>query len=106
MLDGGTSYILDMLDSLPQDVKAAFMSGEFSVHRRMGTFNGIWSDLGVETTVIKDSKSRGSGIFGKTHTETTRVRWCLTNLLLGQFTSVMRERVIPNSESSDCDPKT
>ena len=38
----GTSYILDMLDSLPQDVKAAFMSGEFSVHRPSTGFGAIW----------------------------------------------------------------
>ena len=33
------------MGDIAQDVKAAFMSGEFSVHRRMGTFNEIWSDL-------------------------------------------------------------
>ena len=96
-----TSYIIDMLTILPAEVETAFMEGQFAVRRTHGSFNAIWSDMGVETTVIRDSKARNSGIIGKTHTETTALRWCLTNLLLGQYTTAMQSRISGSSDSGD-----
>jgi hypothetical protein len=48
-------YILDMLE-LPAEIKSAFEKGEFSIRQTSGSFNGIWSDMGNEKTIIKDSK--------------------------------------------------
>ena len=48
-------YILDMLN-IPNEVKLAFDSGEFAIHQKTGTFNGIWSDMATEKTIIKESK--------------------------------------------------
>jgi hypothetical protein len=48
-------YLLDML-KLPDDIKAAFEEGQFSVKRPNGRCNGIWSDMGTETTIIRDAK--------------------------------------------------
>jgi hypothetical protein len=47
-------YILDMLE-LPAEIKSAFEKGEFSIRQTSGSFNGIWSDMGTEKTIIKDS---------------------------------------------------
>ena len=40
-------YILDMLN-IPNEVKLAFDSGEFAMHQKTGTFNGIQSDMATE----------------------------------------------------------
>ena len=58
-------YILDMLE-LPAQIKSAFEKGEFSIRQTSGSFNGIWSDMGTEKTIIKDSKGSG-GIVGITN---------------------------------------
>jgi hypothetical protein len=44
-------------------IKSAFEKGEFSIRQTSGSFNGIWSDMGNEKTIIKDSKGSG-GIVG------------------------------------------
>ena len=49
-------YLLDMSD-LPRAVKLAFENGQFSVRRAPGSFNGVWSDMGVESTVIRDARA-------------------------------------------------
>jgi hypothetical protein len=33
--------------------------GEFSIRQTSVSFNGIWSDMGTEKTIIKDSKGSG-----------------------------------------------
>ncbi len=58
-------YILEMLH-LPESLKEILQSGQFTVRQTPGRFNGIWSDMGTEKTVIKDSKGLG-GIVGITH---------------------------------------
>jgi hypothetical protein len=45
-------YILDILE-LPVEIKSAFEQGEFSIRQTSGSFNGIWSDMGTEKTIIK-----------------------------------------------------
>ncbi|CAC5408181.1 unnamed protein product [Mytilus coruscus] len=79
-------YILDMLD-IPHKVQSAFDSGKFA----KGTFNGIWSDMATEKTIIKDSKGHG-GIVGLTRNKSALIRWTLTRHVLGYFGSEMRDR--------------
>ena len=43
---------------LPAEIKSAFEKGEFSIRQTSGSFNGIWSDMGTEKTIIKDSKAQ------------------------------------------------
>ena len=83
-------YILDMLD-IPQDIKTAFDAGEFTIHQSAGKFNGIWSDMATEKTIIKDSKGK-SGIVGLTRKKSALVRWTLTRHVLSKFSSEMRDR--------------
>ncbi len=83
-------YLLEMLD-MPEDLKQQFEAGDFSIRETESTFNGIWTDLAVEKTVIKDSKSE-SGIKGFARQEPAIVRWCLTRQTLGEYASAMKER--------------
>ena len=76
-------YLLDMAE-LPNDVADAFQQGQFAVRRTAGAFNGVWSDLGTETTVIRDAKSDG-GVIGLTRKESALLRWTLTRGILGEY---------------------
>jgi len=69
---------------LPNDVADAFQQGQFAVRRTAGAFNGVWSDLGTETTVIRDAKSDG-GVIGLTRKESALLRWTLTRGILGEY---------------------
>jgi hypothetical protein len=83
-------YILDMLD-LHQDVKSAFESGQFAICQKQGKFNGVWSDMATEKTVIRDSKGRG-GIVGITRQKSALIRWTLCRHVLADFSAEMRTR--------------
>lgn len=52
-------YLMDMMN-LPDDIHEEFMSGKFSIKQTVGVFNGQWSDIATEKTIIKDLK--GSGV--------------------------------------------
>ena len=79
-------YILDML-VIPVEIKAAFDAGEFAISQKTGIFNGVWSDMATEKTIIKDSKGNG-GIVGLTRKKSALVRWTLTSI----FSSEMQEK--------------
>jgi hypothetical protein len=83
-------YILDILD-LHQDVKSAFESGQFAIRQKSGKFNGVWSDMATEKTVIIDSKGRG-GIVGITRQRSALIRWTLCRHVLADFSAEMRTR--------------
>ena len=51
-------YILDML-KLPDDAKNSFQQCLLTYREKPGSFNGLWTDMGVEKTVIRDAKSDG-----------------------------------------------
>jgi len=82
-------YIFDMLE-LPAEIKPVFEKGEFSIRQTSGSFNGIWSDMGTEKTIIKDSKDSG-GIVGITNQKSAFVRWTLTRHFLASFVSAMND---------------
>jgi hypothetical protein len=91
-------YILDMLE-LPAEIKSAFEKGEFSIRQTCGSFNGIWSVMGTEKTIIKDSKGSG-GIVGITNQKYALVRWTLTRHFLASFSSAMNDRAGITSTSN------
>ena len=70
---------------LPPDVQAAFESGQFAICQKPGKFNGIWSDMATEKTVIRDSKGRGS-IVGIIRQKAALIRWSLTRHVFAEFT--------------------
>jgi len=54
----GVAY-LRMMERLPDSVRENFMKGDHTIHLRAGLWNGIWSDMGIETTWMK--KGHGPG---------------------------------------------
>jgi hypothetical protein len=91
-------YILDMLE-LPAQINSAFEKGEFSIRQTSGSFNGIWSNMGTEKTIIKDLKGSG-GIVGITNQKSALVRWTLTRRFLASFSSAMNDRACITSTSN------
>jgi len=55
----GVAY-LRMMERLPDSVYEHFMKGHHTIHLRAGLWNGIWSDMGIETTWMK--KGHGPGM--------------------------------------------
>ena len=80
-----------MLTSLPLTVAEAFGNGQFSVKRIQGKFNGIWSDMGVETSIIRDRKGDG-GIIGLTRKGSAVLRLACTRHIIGRYTDAMHLR--------------
>jgi hypothetical protein len=54
-------------------------------------FNGQWSDIATEKTVIKDLKGSG-GIIGLTNQKSALLRWTFTRQILARFSSEMKTR--------------
>lgn len=92
-------YVLDMME-IPDEIKTIFENGEFSIRQTEGSFNGVWTDMAVEKTVIKDSKGSG-GIVGLTRKKSALVRWTLTRHIMASFASSMKARA---GASNDADP--
>lgn len=87
-----TLYAVDMLTSLPKTVEDEFKDGHFPVKFTPGKFVGVWSDLAVEMTVIKDTKAKSTGIIGFALQESAVLRWTVTRHILGAYASEMRQR--------------
>ena len=51
------------MQPMPEDVRKYFMIGQHTMHHTAGVFNGIWSDMAIETTFMRYGHSRG-GIIG------------------------------------------
>ncbi|CAC5405606.1 unnamed protein product [Mytilus coruscus] len=77
--------------NLPEETYSAFMSGKFPVRQKSGVFNGIWSDMATEKTIIKDSKGSG-GIVGLTTQKSALLRWTFTRHFLARYASEMKKR--------------
>ena len=77
----GPVYIAEML-LLPEtapEVNTKFQEREHVVKRsEISSFNTVWSDLGLEQSVVKDSKSRKGGIIGCSRENTATTKWYLT----------------------------
>ena len=58
-------YYLCTMEHLPADVHKHFRAHEHTMHHTPGLFNGIWSDMAIETTYMRYGHGR-KGIFGIT----------------------------------------
>jgi hypothetical protein len=59
------------------------MSGKFAIKQTASAFNGQWSDIATEKTVIKDLKGSG-GIIGLTNQKSALLRWTFTRHILAR----------------------
>ena len=77
----GPVYIAGMLllSETAPEVNTKFQEGEHVVkHSENTSFNTVWSDLGLEQSVVKDSKSRKGDIIGCSRENTATTKWYLT----------------------------
>ena len=58
-------YYLRTMEQLPKEVCDCFLRGEHTMHHNPGIFNGIWSDMAIETTFMRYGHGQ-SGIIGLT----------------------------------------
>ena len=72
------------MQRLPLVVQEKFLSGEHVMHHRDGLWNGIWSDLFIETTYMRYGKGP-SGIIGSTLNDNTLATWALSLGIVGQM---------------------
>lgn len=77
-------YYLRSMQHLPSDLEKKFMNGEHAMHHQAGLWNGIWSDLFIETTYMRYGHSP-SGIIGSTLNESTLAIWAFSHSTLTQI---------------------
>ena len=83
-------YLLET-SRMPLYIQTAFEDGEFSFMEIPGNFNGIWSDMATEKTIIKNAKGDGD-IVGLTRKKPALIRWTLMRHIAAQYLAAMKER--------------
>lgn len=91
-------YFLQLLNDLPDSVKEEFKAGHFTVKLSPHAFCGLWSDMGVEMSVIKDTEG-SSGIIGFTCKGDAVPRWSLSRNILAEYAKSMAQQF--SSEDSE-----
>ena len=85
----GLLYLRSMQHLHPTLLKR-FMAGEHVMHHTYGLWNGIWSDLYIESTYMRYGHGP-SGIIGSTLSETTLAVWALSHNTMGQMSNDVAE---------------
>ena len=84
-----TNYLNDMY-GLPEEVHQKFMKGLHVARLKSGFFNGIWSDMLIETTYMKFGKSFG-GLVGITLKPKSVLRWAYSFHKLSSMIKDLKE---------------
>ena len=92
-------YNLLQMINLPEHVMQKFLLGEHVMRIRDGVFNAIWSDMFIETTYMRFSKSPG-GLIGKTLNEEAFQKWALSHHVLTKCKSDMFHSLKPSKTKS------
>ena len=71
-------YYLQSMQHLHPTLLKKFMAGEHVMHHQSGFWNGIWSDLFIETTYMRYGHGP-AGIVGSTWNESTLAIWALSH---------------------------
>ena len=85
----GVTYVR-MMERLPNTILEACMKGEHVIHLQQGLWNGIWSDMGIESTYMKIGKGP-SGIIGVTTNERTVKIWSNSHHLCGELLTELED---------------
>ena len=83
-------YYLRCMQCLHPRFMKRFMAGEHVMHHQDGLWNGIWSDLFIETTYMRYGHGP-SGITGSTLNESTLVIWAFSHSTMTQLTNYLQE---------------
>ena len=70
-------YFLSSMERLPDDILLQFMKGEHVMRHQAGIWNGMWSDMFVETTFMCYGHGPG-GLVGITLNAAAMKRWALS----------------------------
>ncbi|PIK51925.1 hypothetical protein BSL78_11180 [Apostichopus japonicus] len=94
-------YYLRTMERLPSDVCKHFKDGEHTMHHVSGLFNGIWSDMAIETTFMRYGHGR-RGIVGITLKPETLKTWAYSlhtcNIVINDLDQ-MRDRDGPPAQT-------
>ena len=70
---------MQLLKETAPDLYCEFQNGKHVVTRSShSSFNSVWSDLGLEQSVVKETKSRQGGIIGFSRVQEATIKWYLT----------------------------
>jgi len=83
-LHGYCLYYLRSMNKLPAPVQDEFMKGNHVMRHQRGIWNGLWSDLYIESTFMRYDHSPG-GIVGLTLKPSTLRRWVLSLHICSQL---------------------
>ena len=88
------SYYIQSMQAVPDDVIKKFVNGEHTMHHEAGLFNGIWSDMAIETTYMRYGHGR-NGIIRITLKQDTLKTWAYSlhtcNVIINDL-DMMREK--------------
>ncbi len=73
---GVVCNISEQMESLPENVLVHFLNGEHVMRHVPGIWNGLWSDMYIETTFMRYGHGQG-GIIGITLKPETLKIWAL-----------------------------
>ena len=90
------------MDSMPDEVQSHFLNGQNTLHHSPGIFNGMWSEMAIETTFMRYGHGQGCTI-GITLRPETLITWahCLLtyNKVVCSLTT-MREKDPESSQTT------
>lgn len=81
---------LQRMERLPSKPLERFRKGEHVIHLKEGMWNGIWSDMAIETTYMKIGKGQ-TGIIGATTNSRTTDIWANSHHLCGEVKSELAD---------------
>ena len=70
-------FYLHSMERLPHEIKEHFINGEHVMHHNDGFWNGIWSDMYIETTFMRYGHGP-QGIIGNTLKQSAMKKWALS----------------------------
>ena len=88
-----------MIGALPEEVLQHFMKGDHVMRHIPGLWNGLWSDMFIETTFMQYGHGK-AGIIGITLKPETLKTWALSLHVCGQLLkdlSTLRDNERPSS---------
>ena len=96
-------YYIRTMAAMPEDVRQHFVNGEHTMHHNPGLFNGIWSDMAIETTFMRYGHGQ-SGIIGITLRPETLKTWAYSlhacNTVVSNLDAMRtQEKFVPTSQT-------
>ena len=98
-----TIYYSDMkslADKAPE-VFEEFVAGNHPVKRATGSFNQVWTDLALEQSINRDSKTHG-GLIGNTRSDSAMNRWLLTSHFRADIVATTKKMCCMSEVTDSC----